>query len=432
MLLYRFLSLLVLAAYTPYALLRSLAGRRRLGDIRGRLGFSPYPDLDGGIWVHAVSVGEVRVAGRLLGALARKSPGARLGLSVTTAAGRELAQRDGEAGSAVFAFPLDLARPVERSLAAVRPGLVVLTETEIWPLFLDRAAAHGIPVALVNGRISGRSFRRYALAGRFLARTLGRVSLFAMQTREDAERIARLGAPPQRIRVTGNIKYDLAAAPPFADAARLEGAASGRPVVVAASTADGEEAVLLEAWKRLSPRPLLAIAPRRPERFDDVARLIESSGFTVLRRSSPDSGVSNHQSPIINHQSLVYLLDSIGELASLYREASVAFLGGSLAPVGGHNPIEAWAQGVPVIVGPHTENFREITACGERLGFARRAADARSLSDAFEAALADPAARAACGERARRFVAENRGAADATADLVLPLLFARSDTAAAK
>ncbi len=433
MLLYRFLSVLVLAAYSPYALLRSLAGRRRLGDIRGRLGLSPYPDLYGGIWVHAVSVGEVRVARQLLGALARKAPGTRLGLSVTTAAGRRLAERDAQAAGAVFAFPLDLARPVERSLEAVRPGLVLLTETEIWPLFLDRAAARGIPVALVNGRISGRSFRRYALARRFLARTLGKVSLFAMQTEEDAERIARLGAPPERIRVTGNIKYDLAAAPPFADAARLKGAASGRPVVVAASTADGEEAIVLEAWKRLSPRPLLAIAPRRPERFDDVARLVESSGFSVIRRSSTDSSAFNPQSTIVNHQSPVYLLDSIGELPSLYREASVAFLGGSLAPVGGHNPIEAWAQGVPVLVGPHTENFREVTARGEQFGFVRRAADARALSDAFAAALADPAATAACGERAMRFVAENRGAADATADLVLPLLFARSgDTAAAK
>ncbi len=302
MLLYRFLSVLVLAAYSPYALLRSLAGRRRLGDIRGRLGLSPYPDLDGGIWVHAVSVGEVRVARQLLGALARKAPGARLGLSVTTAAGRRLAERDAQAASAVFAFPLDLARPVERSLATVRPGLVLLTETEIWPLFLDRAAARGIPVALVNGRISGRSFGRYALARRFLARTLGKVSLFAMQTEEDAERIARLGAPPERIRVTGNIKYDLAAAPPFADAARLKGAASGRPVVVAASTADGEEAIVLEAWKRLSPRPLLAIAPRRPERFDDVARLVDSSGFTLLRRTSPDpaSPIQNPKSKIQN------------------------------------------------------------------------------------------------------------------------------------
>ena len=435
MLLYRFLSVLVLAAYSPYALLRSLAGRRRLGDIRGRLGLSPYPDLDGGIWVHAVSVGEVRVARQLLGALARKAPGARLGLSVTTAAGRRLAERDAQAASAVFAFPLDLARPVERSLEAVRPGLVLLTETEIWPLFLDRAAARGIPVALVNGRISGRSFRRYALARRFLARTLGKVSLFAMQTEEDAERIARLGAPPERIRVTGNIKYDLAAAPPFADAARLKGAASGRPVVVAASTADGEEAIVLEAWRRLSPRPLLAIAPRRPERFDDVARFVAAQGLGLLRRSETGDSppqIRNSQFAIRNAPD-VYLLDSIGELPSLYREASVAFLGGSLAPAGGHNPIEAWAQGVPVLVGPHTENFREITAGGEQFGFVRRAADARALSDAFAAALADPAATAACGERARRFVAENRGAADATADLVLPLLFARSGhTAAAK
>ena len=422
MLLYRVLSLLALVAYSPYALFRSLAGRRRLGDIRGRLGWRPYPDLAGGIWVHAVSVGEVGVARQILAALARKAPGARRGLSVTTAAGRELAERDREAGTFVFSFPLDLARPVEKALAAVCPGLVLLTETEMWPLFLDRAFCRGIPVALVNGRISNRSMRRYALAGRFLSRTLEKVSLFAMQTAEDADRIERLGAPRERIRVTGNIKYDLSAAAPFADAARLARVAAGRPIVVAASTGEGEEEIVLEAWQRLTDRALLAIAPRRPERFEKVARLVEERGLRLTRRSvCTESEIENPESKID-----VYLLDTIGELRGLYREASIAFLGGSLVPAGGHNPIEAWAEGVPVLVGRHTENFREVVLSGERSGLLQRVGSARELSDRLTALLADPEGTAAAGARARRFVAENRGAADSTVELVLPLLTARS------
>ncbi|HSS43790.1 MAG TPA: glycosyltransferase N-terminal domain-containing protein, partial [Thermoanaerobaculia bacterium] len=303
---------------------------------------------------------------------------------------------------------------------AVRPGLVLLTETELWPLFLEQAEARGIPVALVNGRISERSFARYRLVRSWFGHVLEKVTLFAMQTADDAERIVFLGAPKDRVRVTGNVKYDLPAGPPFPDATRLRQAAAGRPVLVAASTADREEEMVLAAWKGLDPRPLLAVAPRRPERFAEVARLIEASGFTLLRRSSSDDQIRNPKSEIRNPD--VYLLDSIGELTSLYREARLAFVGGSLVASGGHNPIEAWAEGVPVVVGPHTQNFHEVCRRGERLGFLRRAKDGAHLRQEFAAALAEPGATAIRGERARRFVAENRGASAATADLVLPLL----------
>ncbi len=430
--LYRVLSILALIVYSPYALVRSALGRRRLGDIRGRLGLSPYPDLDGGIWVHAVSVGEVGAARNLLTALSRAVPGVRLGLSVTTAAGLEAARRFAGPSVAVFSFPLDLAGPVERALSAVRPGVLVLTETELWPLLLERARARGIPVALVNGRISDRSFRRYLLLRGWFRRVLDNISLFAMQTAEDAMRIERLGARPDRILVTGNIKYDLAPAPPFGDAIRLKAAAAGRPILVAASTGEGEEGMVLEAWKGLDPRPLLVLAPRRPERFDEVARLIEAHGFPLIRRSSSglgtrDSGLDNPgeiQNPKskIQNPPLVYLLDSIGELASLYGEAFLAFLGGSLIPTGGHNPIEAWAQGVAVLVGPHTQNFRDITRAGEELGVLQRVADARELALAFGRAGKDPAGTSARGESARRFVAESRGAAASTAQSVADLL----------
>ena len=411
--LYRLLSALALVLYAPWALLRSLTGRRKLGDVRGRLGNTAYPDSEGGVWIHAVSVGEVGVARNLLAALSRRHPERRLVLSVTTAAGRELAPRVLSPSVPVFPFPFDLAGPVEKAFDAVRPGLVLLTETEIWPLFLERAAARGIPVALVNGRLSPRSFGRYALVRGALAASLARIALFAMQSAADADRVVSLGAPADRVRVTGNVKYDMPEAPSFADAPRLSAAAAGRPVLVAASTAEGEEELVLEAWRGLEPRPLLAIAPRRPERFDAVASLVQKSGLSLVRRSSPGRTAVRADA---------YLLDSIGELSALYREARLAFVGGSLAPVGGHNPIEAWAAGVPAVVGPHTHNFADIVADGKARGVLRQVATPAALWPELARELADGAATAESGARARRFVEENRGAAARTIDLLAPFL----------
>ncbi|MFY9550774.1 MAG: glycosyltransferase N-terminal domain-containing protein, partial [Thermoanaerobaculia bacterium] len=395
MLLYRALAALSLAAYAPWALFRSLTGKRRLGDIRGRLGRSRYPDLTGGIWVHAVSVGEIGVARNLARALKLQLPSAPLGVSVSTAAGRELAERSLSREAAVFAFPFDLAGPVERALGGVRPGLVLLTETEIWPLFLERAARRGIPVALVNGRISERSFRRYSRVRRWLAPTFRRIALFAMQSEEDARRVVALGAPEERVRVFGNLKYDLPEAPPFADGDRLRAAAGARPVLVAGSTGEGEEPLLLDAWTGLEKRPLLVLAPRRPERFDEVAGLVEGRGWTVLRRSSQISALDS--------QPDVYLLDSIGELASVYRDAALAFVGGSLVPTGGQNPIEAWAAGVPVLAGPHMENFRDVAARGEALGILKRVQDPRALASELAVALSAPGQTLRRGADAARF-----------------------------
>ncbi len=415
MLLYRALARLALAAYAPYALLRSLTGRRKLGDVRGRLGRTSYPDLSGGVWIHAVSVGEIGVARNLLKALRERLPDCPVGISVTTAAGRDLAARTLSAEAAIFPFPFDLEGPVERALSGVSPGLIVLTETELWPLFLERAARRGIPVALVNGRISERSFRGYRLVGRYLAPTLERIALFAMQSAEDARRLESLGVAPARVRVLGNVKYDLPDPAPFPDAARLREAASGRAVLVAASTGEGEESLVLDAWRGLPERPLLVLAPRRPERFDGVARLCEARGLRVLRRSTHNSQVATHDCPD------VYLLDSIGDLASIYREASLAFIGGSLIATGGQNPIEAWAAGVFAIAGPHMENFREVASRGEALGVLARVSDSASLSRAVAAALADRDGTSRRGAEAARLVAASRGAARRTVDAVLAL-----------
>lgn len=411
MLFYRILAGFALLAYSPIALLRAVTGRRRLGDVRGRLGFGTYPDLGGGIWIHAVSVGEVGVAVSLLAAFLRRAPATRLGLSVTTEAGRELAKRIVPPGVEVFAFPFDLAAPVEKALEAVRPGLVLLTETELWPLFLARTARRGIPVAVVNGRISDRSFPRYRILSRWFGASLDNVSLFVMQSDSDARRVESLGAATSKIRMNGNIKYDLPPPPPFRDAERLSAAAAGRPIVVAASTDEREEEWVLAAAKALSPRVLVAVAPRRPERFEDFARKVEAAGLRLVRRNGRSRSEAD-----------VYLLDSIGELSALYAHAKLAFIGGSLVAVGGHNPIEAWAAGVPVIVGPHTENFRDVTARGEELGIASRIAGGAALAGRVERELADPGNLSARGGAARDFVAANRGAADRTAEDVLSLL----------
>jgi 3-deoxy-D-manno-octulosonic-acid transferase len=415
LLLYRALSSLALAVYAPYALLRSVAGGRRLGDVRGRLGQADYPGLDGGIWIHAVSVGEIGVARNLLAALRQAAPELRIGVSVTTEAGRELASRTLSGQAPVFPFPFDLAGPVEKALDRVRPAAVLLTETELWPLFLERAERRGIRVALVNGRISTRSFGRYRLVRGWFARTLRRVALFAMQSPEDARRIEALGAPPDRVCVLGNVKYDLPRAQPFPDAGRLREAAGGRPVLVAGSTREGEEEIVLDALSRLPDRPLLVLAPRRPERFDAVAEEVGRRGLRLLRRSSqPAQGALPRPD--------AYLLDSIGELASSYGEATIAFVGGSLLPYGGQNPIEAWAAGVPVVSGPHMENFRDVAAAGEAGGFLERASDAVSLSRSLARALGDPAGTAHRGAIAAGFVASSRGAAERTAAAVLALV----------
>jgi 3-deoxy-D-manno-octulosonic-acid transferase len=411
LLLYRALAALALTVYAPFAFLRSMTGKRRLGDVRGRLGLTEWPDLAGGVWIHAVSVGEIGVARNLLAELRRRLPASpvpvRFGVSVSTAAGRELAERTLSPHAAVFAFPFDLARPVEKALDATRPGLIVLTETELWPLFIASAARRGIPVALVNGRISERSFARYRIVRGFFARTLRKLSLAAMQSEEDARRLEELGAPPGRVRTFGNLKYDLPAPAPYADGPRLAAAAAGRPVLVAGSTGADEERLVLDAWERLAPRPLLVLAPRRPERFDEVAKLVDSRGLKLVRRSS--------QLTAHSFQPDVYLLDSIGELASVYRGATLAFAGGSLIPAGGQSPIEAWAAGVAVVAGPHMENFRDAARLGESLGILRRAGSPEALARLFGEALDRREETARRGEEAARFVAGSRGAAAATA-----------------
>ncbi len=407
MVLYRVAFGLGLVAYAPFAFLRQAAGGRRIGDWKGRFGLSALPGFSRSIWIHGVSVGEVNAARTILEALRQEVPGPFV-LSSSTAAGLSAAANVVSADGAI-PFPLDLARPVERALDAADPSLVLLTETEIWPLFLERCARRGVPVAIVNGRVSESSFSRYRRAGRWLAPSLSRIRFFAMQTGEDAVRIAALGVPDAKIRVTGNVKFDAPGEDRPEVAARLRTLAAGRPVVLAGSTHEGEEAAVLDAWSSLESRPLLVIAPRRPERFDEV--------FRRMRERAPGSvrfSAAAGEPPAV-------LLDTVGDLASAFGAADAAFVGGTLAEVGGHNPIEAWAKGVPTAIGPHVANIRAIVAEGEAAGAAIPVRSSADLAAAWSRLLADDAGRRARGASAARLVASHRGAAKKTAAAVLPL-----------
>ncbi len=343
----------------PYWML----GRRRQGKYREglgeRLGKVPARlerQAGSTIWIHAVSVGEVLAVSGLVGELRRRLPRYRVVVSTTTATGQKLArQRFGE--ESVFYFPLDFAFAIRPYLAMLQPKLIVLAETEFWPNFLRLAHESRARVAVVNARISDRSWPGYRRARRILTGVLRTVDLFLAQTEEDARRLREIGAPVERIQVSGNLKFDLAPAPAPAIVSSLSLAfrqAAAGPVVVCGSTVEDEEGLLLRAFENVlasHPRAVMILAPRHPERCGEVAQLLEQLGIRFWQRSlwSGDAIAGG-----------VFLVDTIGELTALYALGDIAFVGGSLVPRGGHNIIDPALHGVPIIVGNHTENFRDI------------------------------------------------------------------------
>ncbi len=337
-------------------------GPRRKGKYREglgeRLGKVPA-HLQGqtpAIWVHAVSVGEVLAVSELVAELRQRFPQYRVMISTTTATGQKLAKKH-FGDESVFYFPLDLGFAIRPYLAALKPALVVIAETEFWPNFLRLAHESGARIAVVNARISDRSWPGYRRVRRILTRVLRDIDLFLAQTEEDARRLRDIGAPAERVQVSGNLKFDVAAPAAPAIVASLRSAfqqAGAGPVVVCGSTVEEEEGLLLRAFENVlasHPRAVMILAPRRPERFEEVAQLLEHLGIRFWRRSLWSGD------PIAGG---VFLVDTIGELASLYALADVAFVGGSLVPRGGHNIIEPAQHGVPIMVGNHTENFRDI------------------------------------------------------------------------
>ncbi len=431
--LYSLLTAAGMLLLSPYFLLRGLIQGKYLSNIPERLGRRFPPELSGAgsadttrrsIWIHAVSVGEVLAALPLAQQLKKKFPLLRIVVSTTTATGQKLARERMPFADAVFYFPLDWRGPVRHALAAARPAAVIVVETEIWPNFLRECRRAGVPVIFVNGRLSERSFRGYkralaysagVLSG-FLKKVLSDAAIFLMQSEEDAARLIALGAPPERVLVTGNLKYDLAqlGETPLSAWIEAELAKNGRnPVVVAGSVVANEEAPVLRAFadvEREFPRALLILAPRKPEQFDNAAAFIAESGRKLLRRR--DLTLNGAGSSSLAEPGNVLLLDSIGELAGLYRLADAVFVGGSLVPSGGHNILEPAAFGKAPIYGYSMENFREMAGKFLAAGAAIQVNSPEELGAAWVSMLRDPQRGARMGACARELVDRNRGATE--------------------
>jgi 3-deoxy-D-manno-octulosonic-acid transferase len=407
----------------PWFLWKGRTTGKYLRTFRERMGRLPvYLNVDGerSIWIHAVSVGEVLAAKPLVPALHERFPGHRIFVSTTTMTGNAVARKSIRGSDGLFYAPFDFPHPVRRALDVLNPSLVLLVETELWPNLIHEAHRRGTRVALVNGRISPRSFPRYSRLGRLLRAMLSEVDLFLMQGEPHAERIRSLGAPPERVQVTGNLKFD-AVAPgrlPERLARLLYGSsAQRRPLWVAGSTVGGEEELVLSAFHRVReriPEARLLLAPRHPERFDAVPALVESAGFRCLRRSS--------LGPAAWNDGEVLLLDTLGELAQVYALASVVFVGGSLVPSGGHNILEPAVAGKPVVVGPHMDNFQEIADQFRAEHALLQVASAEELGREVAALLLDDRRRMGLGERARELVGRNRGAVARSTDALQSLL----------
>ena len=415
--LYR-LALLLAAPLIPLRLL--WRGRRERGYLQHwneRLARGPAP-VAGALWIHAVSVGEMRAAQPLVAALRAAHPDAPVLLTCMTPTGRTTAEALYGSFAHIVYLPYDYAWLVRRFLRRVQPRAGILMETELWPNLIDAAARQRIPMVLANARLSARSARGYARLPALTRACLARIAAVAAQSEADAARLLKLGAASAH--VTGNLKFDIAPPPALLERGAAWKAQWGqRPVLLAASTREGEEAPLLRAFAEAAPAEvLLVLVPRHPQRFDAVAGLIEAAGLACQRRSALD-GVQLHAG------TRVLLGDSLGELFAYYAACDVAFVGGSLLPLGGQNLIEAASVGRPVLVGPHTFNFEEATQRAIEAGAALRVSEAGDLLEKALQLLNDDAARARMGTAGLAFAARHRGAAAWVAELVAPLLRAR-------
>jgi 3-deoxy-D-manno-octulosonic-acid transferase len=424
---YSLLTLLVLAAVSPYFLYQAIRYQKYIGSLRQRLGFLPITfnvDAEESIWIHAVSVGEALTARALAADLKARYPRLRLFLSTTTMAGQQVARRSLSNVDAVFYFPFDWTVIVRRTLRLVRPRLFVMMETEIWPNLLRECRRRGVRTAMINGRISNRSYPRYKMIRPFIRRVLADVDRFCMQSEESARRLIDLGADPARVSVTGSLKFDSLELPaatahgrPRDRVLRFFQLAPSRTVLVAGSTLRGEEAFVLRAFARIKaamPGALLILAPRQPERFVEVERLAREAGFAAVRRS---------ELPIdAEPRAEVVVLDTIGELAQLYQLATAVFVGGSLIDHGGHNILEPAIYGKPIVFGPYMHNFKEIAEAFVANDAAIQLASERELDEALVGLLTDPVRRARLGAAARALVAANRGAKTKTLDVIAALL----------
>jgi 3-deoxy-D-manno-octulosonic-acid transferase len=434
---YRGLTALSMLFLAPYYALRSWR-RGEARALRERLG-ALAPEIKtrarvagrrGAIWIHAVSVGEVLAAKPMVEGLKRRMPERAVYVSTTTETGQRLARERLRGADAVFYFPLDWISSVRRALRQMRPAMVIVMETEIWPNFLREARILRIPVVFANARISERSFARYRrwkfLVTEFFAEVLRDASLFLAQTEGDASRLREMGAPEDRIEVTGNLKYD--GEPPAKSALGgwLAGQMAGQerwPVLVAGSVVEQEEEEVLAAYdivQRRWRRALLILAPRKPDRFEAAATIVEEGGWHLVRRSGIDLGRP------LDERVDVILLDSIGELAGLYSLADVTFVGGSLVPAGGHNILEpAWFARPPVF-GGSMENFQEMADQFLRTRAAVQVVSGPQLGKVWTQLIEDVSLRESMGRAAYQLWERNRGATERSLDQIEAVLAGQS------
>lgn len=413
-LIYSILIWLALPLVLAYHLYRSVS-RGRPAALLPRFGFVGREELRtlGGrrpIWVHAVSVGETIAVKPLLAELKRRYPERPIVLSNMTETGRTIAASLRDVDLAIY-FPFDYTFAVRRLLMAINPSLIVIVETELWPNFLRTARTLDIPAMIVNGRISDRSFRRYLKLSGFFSAVLGDLAACCMQSAADAERITAMGAPAQRVAVTRNLKFDISCRTFGREEQTAIRSRFGIPplhfVFTAGSTHQGEDEAVLTAFAALRNAgggAVLILVPRHPERSGEVSGLIQRHGLPYRLRSSLGTQVE----PL--GEGGVLLVDTVGELLSLYAISDLVFVGGSLVPVGGHNLLEPASLGVATLFGPHMSNFREIAAMSVSYASARQVADAAALSSEAVSLFHDTDGRHLMGENGRRLIAEQGGA----------------------
>ena len=426
-LLYSVLIVTFFLIMSPYLAWQALRYRKYIGSLGQRLGYLPITfNLDGeeSIWIHAVSVGEVLTARALLPQLRERYPRLRLFLSTTTMTGQQIARNSLQYVDGVFYFPFDLGFVVNRTLRLVKPRMFIMMETEIWPNLLRACKRTGVRTVLVNGRISSRSYPRYRLARAFFRRVLTNVDRFCMQSDESARRIIEMGADPDKVDVTGSLKFDSLDIPGTTAPDRGRNRvlryfriSPGRPVLIAASTLKGEEEPVFEAFQRIRarlPEALLIIAPRKPERFDEVEQIARRRGWNVVRRLDLPVDAEPRQDVVV--------LNTIGELAQLFQVATAVFVGGSLVDQGGHNILEPAVFGKAIVFGPYMQNFAEIARTFVENDAAVQIRSGRELEQVLLGLLTDPVRRARLGAAARALVEANRGARGKTMTAIARVL----------
>jgi 3-deoxy-D-manno-octulosonic-acid transferase len=409
--LYEVLLYLVFLIALPFFLITGLLRGKYLANFPERIGFYRTPAAAHDLWIHAVSVGETLASRPVIDEVLRRRPGTSIVFTTTTLTGQAQARRLFPEATVTY-FPMDFTTSVRRFLDHHRPRLFAAMETEIWPNVTRLSRARGLKLMLANGRLSDRSFPRYLAIRPLVRRILRHYDRVLVRDDGDRKRFIAIGAPPDAVETTGNVKFDFAMNDePLEVRPQIESLIAGRRVLILGSTREGEEELIIPLLGDFIEKnnAFVIIAPRKPERFDAVAGMIP-----VVRRSELGT----------RHSALdtVLLLDSVGELTRIYPFATVAFVGGSLVPTGGHNPIEPAAAGVPVCFGPHMTNFREIASTFLESDAAVEVRSPAELIAFATRMFDDPTARAAYGDRARATVEQNRGAAARTAQRIVELL----------